>query len=60
MFVSLCVYRVSDLEEDPFFSDSLLLSDNQLLLSPTPPPPLPSSDPLPPPGLGSATDVVNR
>ncbi|XP_041793346.1 protein FAM160B2 isoform X2 [Chelmon rostratus] len=44
-----------DLEEDPFFSDSLL-SDSQVLL-----PPLSSSSSAPPPPsvLGSADDVVN-
>ncbi|XP_018548539.1 FHF complex subunit HOOK interacting protein 2B isoform X1 [Lates calcarifer] len=44
----------SDLEEDPFFSDSLF-PDTQLL----PPPPLSSSAPPPPSGLGSAADVIN-
>ncbi|XP_068457774.1 FHF complex subunit HOOK-interacting protein 2B isoform X3 [Clinocottus analis] len=46
-----------DLEEDPFFSDSLLFSDSQLLL----PPSLSSSSSsaAPPSGLGSAADVVN-
>ncbi|XP_023251248.1 protein FAM160B2-like [Seriola lalandi dorsalis] len=44
-----------DLEEDPFFSDSLF-SDSQLL--PPPPPPLPPSAPLPS-GLGSTADVIN-
>ncbi|XP_074495810.1 FHF complex subunit HOOK-interacting protein 2B isoform X3 [Sebastes fasciatus] len=58
-----------DLEEDPFFSDSLLSSaDTQLLLPPPPPPPPPlssssssssSTAPPPPSGLGSAADVVN-
>ncbi|XP_018548549.1 FHF complex subunit HOOK interacting protein 2B isoform X2 [Lates calcarifer] len=43
-----------DLEEDPFFSDSLF-PDTQLL----PPPPLSSSAPPPPSGLGSAADVIN-
>ena len=51
--VNLCV-RVcvccSDLEEDPFFSDSLL-SDGEMLL-----PPLSSSSSVP----GSAADVINR
>ncbi|XP_056275068.1 FHF complex subunit HOOK-interacting protein 2B isoform X2 [Pseudoliparis swirei] len=44
-----------DLEEDPFFSDSLLFSDS------LPPPPLSSasSSAAPPSGLGSAADVVN-
>lgn len=46
-----------DLEEDPFFSDSLMSSDSQLL----PPPfsPSPSSAPASPTGLGSAADNVN-
>ncbi|XP_056231985.1 FHF complex subunit HOOK-interacting protein 2B isoform X1 [Seriola aureovittata] len=44
-----------DLEEDPFFSDSLF-SDSQLL--PPPLPPLPPSAPLPS-GLGSTADVIN-
>ncbi|XP_034397442.1 protein FAM160B2 isoform X2 [Cyclopterus lumpus] len=49
-----------DLEEDPFFSDSLLFSDSQLLLHPPPPPFSSSSSSAPPPsGLGSAADVVN-
>ncbi|KAM6944225.1 FHF complex subunit HOOK-interacting protein 2B isoform 2-T2 [Lycodopsis pacificus] len=43
------------LDEDPFFSDSLL-SDSQLLLHH---PPLSSSGPPPLSGLGSAADVVN-
>ncbi|XP_039979106.1 protein FAM160B2 [Xiphias gladius] len=45
-----------DLEEDPFFSDSLLFSDSQLL---PPPPPLSSSAAPPPSGLGSPANVVN-
>ncbi|XP_037619232.1 protein FAM160B2 isoform X2 [Sebastes umbrosus] len=55
-----------DLEEDPFFSDSLLSSADTQLLLPPPPPPLSSSSssssstaPPPPSGLGSAADVVN-
>ncbi|XP_060894174.1 FHF complex subunit HOOK-interacting protein 2B [Labrus mixtus] len=46
-----------DLEEDPFFSDSLMSSDSQLL----PPPfsPSTSSAPPSPTGLGSAADIVN-
>ncbi|GAA6233065.1 protein FAM160B2-like isoform X4 [Lates japonicus] len=46
----------NDLEEDPFFSDSLF-PDTQLL--PPPLPPLSCSAPPPPSGLGSAADVVN-
>ncbi|KAM7019109.1 FHF complex subunit HOOK-interacting protein 2B [Tautogolabrus adspersus] len=46
-----------DLEEDPFFSDSLMSSDSQLL----PPPfsPSTSSAPPSPTGPGSAADIVN-
>uniref|UniRef100_UPI0037E8760F FHF complex subunit HOOK-interacting protein 2B n=1 Tax=Semicossyphus pulcher TaxID=241346 RepID=UPI0037E8760F len=46
-----------DLEEDPFFSDSLLASDSQLL--PSPFSSSSSSAPPPPSGLGSPADVVN-
>ncbi|XP_049896051.1 FHF complex subunit HOOK interacting protein 2B isoform X2 [Epinephelus moara] len=48
-----------DLEDDPFFSDSLFSDSQQLLPPPPPPPPLSSSAPPPPSGLGSAADVVN-
>ncbi|XP_071328493.1 FHF complex subunit HOOK-interacting protein 2B [Trachinotus anak] len=49
-----------DLEEDPFFSDSLLISDSQLLPpSPHPPPPPAPLSASPPSGLGSAADVIN-
>lgn len=47
-----------DLEDDPFFSDSLF-ADSQQLLPPPPPPSLSSSAPPPPSGLVSAADVVN-
>ncbi|XP_041644107.1 protein FAM160B2 [Cheilinus undulatus] len=51
-------YDSDDLEEDPFFSDSLMSSDSQLL-----PPPFSlsssSSTPPSPTGLGSAADIVN-
>nr|XP_040052740.1 protein FAM160B2-like isoform X2 [Gasterosteus aculeatus aculeatus] len=44
------------LEEDPFFSESLLFSESQLIL---PPPPRCSSSSAPLSGLGSAANVVN-
>ncbi|KAM8886399.1 FHF complex subunit HOOK-interacting protein 2B isoform 3-T3 [Spinachia spinachia] len=47
------------LEEDPFFSESLLFSESELLLSPPPTPPLCSFSSAPLSGLGSAADVVN-